>query len=96
LEGVEDLHPTSPEISVDGAKEAFNELERKLSRASTLQKSSDPEKGDEDEVFDLRDYLTTVNAAQDQAGIISHHKRVAVTWQNLEVIVPGGGDFKVF
>jgi ATP-binding cassette, subfamily G (WHITE), member 2, PDR len=89
----------SPELSVREAKESFADLERQLSRASTLHRSSapsDPEKGEHDEdVFNLREYLTSANAAQDEAGITNHHKRVGVTWHDLEVIVPGGGDFKV-
>lgn len=90
---------SSREVSVQDAKESFAELERQLSRASTLQKSfttSDPEKGEgEEELFNLREYLTTANVAQDEAGITNHHKRVGVTWQDLEVIVPGGFDYKV-
>ncbi|KAF8511207.1 ABC-2 type transporter-domain-containing protein [Gautieria morchelliformis] len=90
----------SPEVLVQGAKEDFSELERQLSRVSTLHRSSapsDPEKGDHDEeTFNLRDYLMSANAAQDDAGITNHHKRVGVTWHDLEVIVPGGGDFKIY
>jgi ABC-transporter N-terminal len=89
----------SPQVSVQAAKESFTHLERQLSRASTLRRSSDPkdpEKGEsEEEAFNLREYLSSANAAQDEAGITNHHKRVGVTWNDLEVIVPGGGDFKV-
>jgi hypothetical protein len=95
---VEGSLPSTPEISVRQAKDAFDKLDHELSSVRTLENSpsSDPEKGDEEETFDLKKYLTSVNAAQDEAGIISHHKRVAVTWKNLEVAVPGGGDSKVF
>jgi len=85
----------APSVDVEQAKEEFAQLERQFTRHSTDGKE-DLEKGDEDEdVFDLRDYLTSVNAANEEAGIISHHKRVGVTWDNLEVVVPGGADFKV-
>ncbi|KAF8583992.1 hypothetical protein K439DRAFT_1617076 [Ramaria rubella] len=76
------------------------QLEREFSRASTLRgkNTNTPalEEGGLDEVFDLREYLTSANAAQDDAGITSHHKRVGLTWTDLEVIVPGGGDFKIY
>lgn len=96
--GVSPSTSFSRQVSVQAARESFNNLERQLSRASTLQRSSDPkdpEKGEhEEEAFNLREYLTSANAAQDEAGITNHHKRVGVTWNDLEVIVPGGGDFK--
>ena len=60
------------------------------------QPDTDTEKGSpEDDAFNLRDYLTSANAAQDDAGLTNHHKRVGVAWKDLEVIVPGGVDFKV-
>ena len=91
--------PVFSQVSVQDARESFAQLERQLSRASTLNSKfsdpTDPEKGDQEDAFDLREYLTSANAAQDEAGITNHHKRVGVTWQDLEVIVPGGNDSKV-
>ncbi|KIJ32375.1 hypothetical protein M422DRAFT_265873 [Sphaerobolus stellatus SS14] len=85
-------------FSVADAEESFAALERKLTRASAKQiKSSDPEKGlDEDEVFDLREYLSSVSNASAEAGLHTYHKRVGVAWEDLEVIVPGGADFKIY
>ncbi|KIJ32383.1 hypothetical protein M422DRAFT_265882, partial [Sphaerobolus stellatus SS14] len=85
-------------FSVADAEESFAALERKLTRASVKQiKSNDPEKGlDEDEVFDLREYLSSVSNASSEAGLHTYHKRVGVAWEDLEVIVPGGADFKIY
>lgn len=83
-------------IDVQQAIEAFNSLERQLSRTSSLKHTdlnADPEKANQS--FILRDYLASANAANDEAGIHSHHKRVGVSWDNLEVIVPGGAGHKV-
>ncbi|KIJ41874.1 hypothetical protein M422DRAFT_171852 [Sphaerobolus stellatus SS14] len=84
--------------SVVDAEESFAALERKLAGASAKQiKSNDPEKGlNEDEVFDLREYLSSVSNASADAGLHTYHKRVGVTWEDLEVIVPGGADFKIY
>ena len=48
---------------------------------------------DRQETFDLREYLTSSNDANDAAGI--KHKHVGVTWENLEVSGIGGEDNKV-
>ncbi|KAF7347495.1 Pleiotropic drug resistance ABC transporter protein [Mycena venus] len=69
-------------VDVEKAKEEFNAL-------------SHIEKGANDEApFDLREYLTTSNDAQQQAGI--KHKHVGVTWDELEVKVAGGLDSKLY
>ena len=93
-------------VNVQEAENVFNELSRALSRRGddadlkgTDSRTSgdhpnDIEKGGiEEEAFDLRDYLTSSNDANQSAGI--KHKHVGVTWEDLQVEVPGGGDFKV-
>lgn len=56
--------------------------------------SSDVEKGALQEApFNLRDYLTSSNEANQAAGI--QHKHVGVTWEDLQVDVMGGMDSKV-
>lgn len=65
-------------------------------RSSTRPGTIDVEKGafeDSEERFDLREYLQSSNDANQAAGI--KHKHVGVTWENLQVEVPGGGDYKV-
>ncbi|KAI6133706.1 pleiotropic drug resistance ABC transporter [Pisolithus croceorrhizus] len=51
------------------------------------------EDGDE-KPFDLREYLTSSNDANQAAGI--QHKHVGVTWDDLEVNVIGGVGFKAY
>lgn len=93
-------------VDITQAEAAFNELSRQLSKASRLEKtysnSSDDdlkkgldiEKGaDVAEPFDLREYLSSSNDANEAAGI--KHKHVGVTWEDLEVEVVGGADMKV-
>jgi len=86
-------------ISVQDAKETFAELERQLTQLSLKRDSisdDDPGKGDRDDgEFNLQDYLLSQNAAQDEAGITNHHKRVGVSWEALEVIVTSSTDNKV-
>ena len=54
----------------------------------------DIEKGaDVNEPFDLREYLSSSNDANEAAGI--KHKHVGVTWEDLEVEVVGSADMKV-
>jgi ATP-binding cassette subfamily G (WHITE) protein 2 (SNQ2) len=84
-------------VDIASAEAKFNELARELSRHSELEKpTADVEKGDGAEnggAFDLREYLTSSNDANDAAGI--KHKHVGVTWENLQVDVMGGLDSKV-
>ncbi|TFY58327.1 hypothetical protein EVG20_g8195 [Dentipellis fragilis] len=56
----------------------------------------DAEKGEfgEAELFDLREYLSSSNEANEAAGI--KHKHVGVSWENLEVKVPGGFNTKLY
>ncbi|KAI9569434.1 pleiotropic drug resistance ABC transporter [Boletus coccyginus] len=94
-------------VDIEQAEDTFNELARQLSKHSahidqsthTSRTASvyshDLEKGDAlkaDEPFDLREYLMSSNDANQAAGI--KHKHVGVTWQDLEVKVIGGADFK--
>jgi hypothetical protein len=46
-----------------------------------------------EEPFDLREYLTSSNDANEAAGI--KHKHVGVTWEDFHVDVLGGSNFKV-
>ncbi|KAF9225228.1 hypothetical protein BS17DRAFT_778327 [Gyrodon lividus] len=55
-----------------------------------LEKGEGPEK----QPFDLREYLTSSNNANQAAGI--KHKHVGVTWEDLEVKVIGDTDHKIF
>jgi hypothetical protein len=82
-------------VDVASAEAQFNDLARELSRHSEPKTSdADVENGDVAEgVFDLREYLTSSNDANDAAGI--KHKHVGVTWENLQVDVMGGPDSKV-
>lgn len=85
-------------VDVQQAEEAFNRHSRVLSHKSTKHveddSSDDLEKGGEnEETFDLREYLTSSNDANQSAGI--KHKHVGVTWENLKVDVVGGADHKV-
>ncbi|KIP11760.1 hypothetical protein PHLGIDRAFT_114337 [Phlebiopsis gigantea 11061_1 CR5-6] len=99
--------PSAHHVDVQEAEDVFNELSRALSRRSghasnlkgTESRSSadrDAEKGplDDEDRFDLREYLTSSNDAHQRAGI--KHKHVGVTWEGLQVEVPGGGDFKIY
>jgi ATP-binding cassette, subfamily G (WHITE), member 2, SNQ2 len=57
----------------------------------------DLEKGDGtsgvERPFDLREYLTSSNDANEAAGI--KHKHVGVIWEDLHVDIIGGSNFKV-
>ncbi|KAJ7651525.1 pleiotropic drug resistance ABC transporter [Mycena polygramma] len=96
--------PTTESVDVARAEHEFAELARQLSQVSqdinpasgaTTRAASDIEKGkDEEPAFDLREYLSSSNDAQQQAGI--KHKHVDVTWEDLEVRVAGGLDSKIF
>ena len=53
----------------------------------------DEEKAEEQEPFDLKEYLSSSNDKATAAGL--KHKHVGVTWEGLEVQGVGGGDHKV-
>ena len=93
-------------VDIKKAEVTFNELARQLSRHSAARidqskqtsrtasvYSGDLEKADEvDKPFDLREYLTSSNDANQAAGI--KHKHVGVTWEDLEVKAFGGANHK--
>lgn len=90
------LHETGRiAVDVQAAESEFNELARRLSRpqsSDTVQ--IDLEKGQKEESFDLREYLSSSNDAHQQAGI--KHKHVGVTWEDLQVNVFGGAESKIY
>ncbi|KAG9313864.1 pleiotropic drug resistance ABC transporter [Chiua virens] len=102
-----DINPVS-HVDIEEAEGTFNELARQLSGQSTSHAhpskqtsrtasiyAGDLEKGDKAEKpFDLREYLTSSNDANEAAGI--KHKHVGVTWEDLEVKIIGGADFKIY
>ncbi|KAF8665434.1 hypothetical protein AX16_000453 [Volvariella volvacea WC 439] len=91
-------------VDVARAEEEFNALSRSLTVQSQAKghgsrtvssAGNDVEKGGEaGEVFDLREYLTSSNDANQQAGI--KHKHVGVTWEDLQVDVMGGANSKFY
>ncbi|KAF4578418.1 hypothetical protein EYR36_000225 [Pleurotus pulmonarius] len=101
----ENISPNDVEghhVDVASAKRSFNELSRQMSglikkkSQDTMLGGPDVEKASEEDVepFDLREYLTSSNDANQAAGI--KHKRVGVTWDDLEVKVIGGADSKFY
>ncbi|KAF8899244.1 ABC-transporter [Infundibulicybe gibba] len=97
---------SSQAVDVHRAEQEFNALSRRLSARSdqakqrdsksTLNTTHDVEKGvsDGSHVFNLRDYLSSSNDANQKAGI--KHKHVGVTWENLQVEVAGGINSKIY
>ncbi|KAI5119991.1 hypothetical protein M0805_004434 [Coniferiporia weirii] len=91
------------EVNVVRAEQAFHELEREFSRTDErlnhekqLNKLAfDVEKADSDEQpFDLKEYLSSSNDKNTEAGI--KHKHVGVTWEGLRVDVDGGINHKFY
>jgi ATP-binding cassette, subfamily G (WHITE), member 2, SNQ2 len=92
-------------VNIKQAENAFHELSRQLSQgtfvndkehgAATDNNTKDIEKGvsDPEEPFDLREYLSSSNDANERAGI--KHKHVGVIWEDFHVDVVGGSNFKV-
>jgi ATP-binding cassette subfamily G (WHITE) protein 2 (SNQ2) len=94
-------------VNVEQAENAFHELSRQLSQGTfvndkehgapgtTRESAKDIEKGvfDSEQPFDLREYLTSSNDANERAGI--KHKHVGVVWEDFHVDVLGGTNFKV-
>jgi len=97
------------QIDIREAEAEFIKLQREFtiygypdrSQSSTPQPEhpkNDLEKASDDDVeaedrFDLREYLTSSNDANQAAGI--KHKHVGVTWEDLQVTGIGGEDNKV-
>lgn len=108
-------------VDVAGAETAFNELSRQLTIrseaamsttdfADSVAATKDVEKGAVSQPFDLHEYLTSSNDANQRAGIrhkvriliVYFHfsltcdfKNVGVAWEDLQVEVAGGMDSKV-
>jgi predicted TIM-barrel fold metal-dependent hydrolase len=91
-------------VNVQRAESAFHELSRQLSQGTFVNDKEhgpagnppkDIEKGpsDSEQPFDLREYLTSSNDANERVGI--KHKHVGVTWEDFHVDVVGGSNFKV-
>lgn len=93
-------------VDVQEAENAFHTLSRRLTRrhnhstagSTTPEKTSreyDPEKAapSDEEPFDLREYLSSSNDANEKAGI--KHKHVGVTWEDLQVEIAGSAFTKV-
>lgn len=78
------------EVNVTEAKGIFNHLARELSRKSSLTaEGKDVEKGkNEDDVFDLREYLTSSNDANQKAGIKHKHVRYTCLAKRIDLFTP--------
>lgn len=100
--------PAAGSVNVEQAENSFHELSRQLSQGTTVggkdrgtqksrdgKKSNDLEKGslELEQPFDLREYLTSSNEANQRAGI--KHKHVGVAWEDFHVDVLGGLNSKV-
>ena len=100
--------PNAGSVNVEQAENSFHDLSRQLSQGSTVggrdrgaqksrgeKKENDLEKGslDLEQPFDLREYLTSSNEANQSAGI--KHKHVGVVWEDFHVDVLGGLNSKV-
>ena len=94
---------TQDHVAVAQAEDDFGRTQQALNTPKVADKlasrgpdSLDLEKGrdgDRQEIFDLREYLTSSNDANSAAGI--KHKHVGVTWEDLEVSGIGGEENKV-
>jgi hypothetical protein len=100
--------PTAGSVNVERAENSFHELSRQLTQGTAVDEehgaedtrvrtsiAKDVEKGafDLEQPFDLREYLTSSNDANESAGI--KHKHVGVLWDDFHVDVVGSSDFKV-
>ncbi|KAI0031252.1 ABC-2 type transporter-domain-containing protein [Vararia minispora EC-137] len=95
----EDVSPNHDHVDIAEAEAQFHALERRLTVESLKRSKSklgeDAEKGfPEESAFNLREYLQSSNDAHQAAGIA--HKHVGVVWQNLQVEIFGGLDFKAY
>jgi ATP-binding cassette subfamily G (WHITE) protein 2 (SNQ2) len=106
MEGVHRSSPTAGSVNVERAENSFHELSRQLTQGTAVDdeehgaedtrvRPKDLEKGalDLEQPFDLREYLTSSNDANESAGI--KHKHVGVLWDDFHVDVVGSSDFKV-
>jgi ATP-binding cassette, subfamily G (WHITE), member 2, PDR len=101
--------PTAGSVNVEKAENSFHELSRQLTQGTIVdvaesarvrtsidkRTTKDLEKGEADleEPFDLREYLSSSNDANERGGI--KHKHVGVLWEDFHVDVLGGSGFKV-
>jgi ATP-binding cassette, subfamily G (WHITE), member 2, SNQ2 len=89
----ETLRSRPQSINVSKAKSIFSHLARELSKKSSIAaEGKDIEKGrDENDVFDLREYLTSSNDANQRAGIKHKHVRFALHVQYSKYSSPTSG-----
>lgn len=85
-------------VNVQRAENTFATLKRALSRVSSAHRSEkllDLEKDAEDggEQFDLEEFMRATSAAREENGF--RHKKLAVTWENLQVIGAGGSKVRL-
>lgn len=94
--GEENVEP----VDVEKAKAQFAQLQRSLSRQSSLHRArtrqsgtsqADLEKQEEEGEFNLAEYIRGGFSARDDQGF--NHKQVGVVWDHLRVI--GGGGLKI-
>jgi hypothetical protein len=94
--GEENVEP----VDVEKAKAQFAELQRSLSRQSSLHRArtrqsgtsqADLEKQEDEDQFNLADYVRGGHNARNEQGF--SHKEVGVVWDHLRVI--GGGGLKI-
>jgi hypothetical protein len=94
-EHVDDHH-----VDVNKAKEQFHALERRMSERSSLHRArtrqslapGDVEKQDDDEEWNLMDYMKGNHEIREREGF--RHKEVGVVWNGLTVV--GGGGMSEF
>ncbi|GAA5828045.1 hypothetical protein JCM11251_005707 [Rhodosporidiobolus azoricus] len=83
-------------VNVESAEAQFENLRRELSRRSSLHRvqtgQKDPEKGGDDDDFDLLSYLQGERSEYDEAGF--KRKVMGVAWDHLRVT--GNGGMKLF
>lgn len=87
-------------VDVEKAKAQFADLQRSLSRQSSLHRArtrqsgtsqADLEKQEDEDQFNLAEYIRGGHNARDEQGF--SHKEVGVVWDHLRVI--GGGGLKI-
>lgn len=77
-------------VNVKESEGTFAALKRTLSRVSSMHKSDKLDLEDQDggEQFDLEEFMRTTRTNLDSHGF--KHKKLSVTWQDLEVVGAGG------
>ena len=89
------FHELSRQLSQESTVGGGKDRGTQKSRGDDGKKGNDLEKGslDLEEPFNLREYLTSSNEANERAGI--KHKHVGVAWEDFHVDVLGGLNSKV-